>query len=106
MDRTWMLNLLTECTGDDIWPLDYCRQRRIPENWIDELRDAYETGFDSPTNMIFFRGEIVNQFEGIRDVDIASKIAANWPLPIGKLAETAWSRADLVNKIKEAIEEE
>jgi hypothetical protein len=101
-----MLDILSECHGDDLWPLDYCRARRIPEDWIQELQDVHESGFQSDSETIYYQGGIISQFEGIRDVDIACKIAAKWPLPIAQLAESAWSRADLVNKIKEAIEED
>lgn len=98
--------LLSECTGDDIWSVDYCRARRVPETWISELVDAYESGFDSPTSTIFFRGEIVNQFEGIRDVDLASQLGKHLGVDVESIADMSPTRASFVQAIKAAIEEE
>ncbi len=67
--------------------------------------DAYESGFDHNSNTIYYRERVVNQFEGVRDVDIACLIAQSLGVPIKRLIESSYSRADLVRKIRETIEE-
>ena len=105
MNRSHLLSLLSECTGDDIWSTEYCRQVRVPEAWIADCVDAYESGFDRNSNTIYYRERVVNQFEGVRDVDIACMIAQSLGVPVKRLIETSYSRADLVRKIRETIEE-
>jgi hypothetical protein len=106
MNRSHLLTLLTECTGDDIWSIEYCHQVRVPETWIAECADAYESGFDKDSNTIYYRDRIVNQFEGVRDVDIACMIGRQLGINIKALIESSFSRTDLVRKIREAIEED
>lgn len=96
---------LSECTGDDIWSIDYCRQRQIPPAWVNELCDAYESGFESDKQTIYFRNEVVNQFEGIRDVDLACKIGQYLKVNVARIVERQVSRAAVVREIREAIEE-
>ena len=96
---------LSECTGDDIWSIEYCRKRRIPQLWIDELRDAYESGFESDNQTIYYCNEVVNQFEGIRDVDLACKIGQYLKLKVARIVERQISRSAVVRAIREAIEE-
>lgn len=106
MNRDHLLNLLSQCTGDEIWSLEYCRQFRVPEAWISECMDAYESGFDRNSNTIYYLDRIVNQFEGVRDVDIACMIAKQLGMNPQRLIETSFSRTDLVNKIRDTIEED
>ncbi len=97
--------LLTECTGDDIWSIEYCRKRHVPDDWIDELQDAYESGFDSNNQTIYYRNELVNQFEGIRDVDLACKIGKLLKVNVARIVQQQICRAGVVREIREAIEE-
>ena len=106
MNRSYLLNLLMECTGDDIWSPEYCRQRRVPDSWVSQCVDAYESGFDRNSNTIYYRDRVVNQFEGVRDVDIACLIAKELGLNPQRLIEISMSRADLVKRIRETIEED
>jgi len=96
---------LSECTGDDIWSIEYCRKRQIPQLWIDELRDAYESGFKSDNQTIYYCNEVVTQFEGIRDVDLACKIGQYFKLKVARIVERQISRSAVVRAIREAIEE-
>ncbi|MEQ1825842.1 MAG: hypothetical protein ABL921_07835 [Pirellula sp.] len=106
MNRSTALLLLSECTGDDLWSIEHCRQRQIPAAWIAELTDAYESGFQSDDSTIYFRGEVVNQFEGIRDVDLACKLGHFLGLNVRRLSATHFSRSALVRAIREAIDED
>ena len=100
MNRSHALMLLSECTGDDIWSIEYCRQRLVPEAWIKQLRDAYESGFDSNDATIF-----VNQFAGVRDVDLACKLGQFLGLEIDRIVSSQYSRSGVVGAIREAMEE-
>ncbi len=105
VNRSQALKLLTECTGDDIWSVEYCRKRQIPEDWIGELQDAYESGFESKDQTIYYRNEVVNQFEGIRDVDLACKIGHLLKVNVSRIVEQQNSRVGVVREIREAIED-
>lgn len=104
-DQLAALQILEECTGDDIWPADYCRQRGVPQGWIDELRDCYESGFESDAHTIYTRDKIVNQFEGVRDVDLAVRICNYLGVDVERLLEQSLSRSHFVQLVKEAAEE-
>ncbi len=105
MNRNHALKLLSECTGDDIWSIEYCRNMKIPGGWIRELEDAYESGFQSPDQTIFYRNALVNQFEGIRDVDLACKIGQLLGVDVSRIVRQHLTRANVVRAICEAIEE-
>ncbi|MFO0924154.1 MAG: hypothetical protein U0905_16875 [Pirellulales bacterium] len=106
MDRYRAHLLLSECTGDDLWSADYCRQRGIPEPWIEELLDCYESGFENRSQTIFVGDEVVTQYEGVRDVDIAIKLAEYLGHDIRDILETTMHRSIIVRRIREKVEEE
>lgn len=109
MDPLRALILLGECTGDDIWSIDHCEQRRVPREWVAQLRDCYESGFEpgfrESDETIFVGSSIVNQYEGIRDVDLALKIGEYLDLDLDELRAVSPDRASLVRAIREAAEE-
>jgi hypothetical protein len=106
MNRPHALMLLSECTGDDIWSLELCKERRIPIAWIEEMKDAYESGFRSDQSTIYYQGEVVNQFEGVRDVDLACKLGEYLGLKVKQIVASCWSRASVVRALQEAMEED
>ena len=55
--------------------------------------------------MIFYRSEVVNQFEGIRDVDLACKIGQLLEVNVSRIVQSQITRAGVVRAIQEAIEE-
>ncbi|TWU47084.1 hypothetical protein [Rubripirellula reticaptiva] len=103
------LSLLTECTGDTIWPIDHCQTRGLPQSWIDELSDAFESSFDDDRNTIyldeidFVNRQGTNQFHGIRDVDLAIQIGRSLNVDVDRLQATTLGRSALVAAIKEAV---
>jgi hypothetical protein len=105
MNRSQALLLLSECTGDDIWSVEHCRNRNVPANWISELRDAYESGFASDSQTIYFQLQPVNQFEGVRDVDLACKIGRLLRIDVSQILSSHSTRREVVRAIREAIEE-
>jgi hypothetical protein len=106
IDRARALLLLSECTGDDIWSIEYCKSRGVPSAWISELRDAYESGFQSAHQTIFYENRPVHQFEGIRDVDLACKIGNLLHINVSSIVAQSFSRVAVVRAIVEAIEED
>lgn len=106
LNRLQALNLLSECTGDDIWSLDHCRLRRVPESWIEELADCFESGFLQDSQTIYAQGSVVNQYHGIRDVDLAMKLGEYLGVPVTELQAHAATRSTLVRSIQERVEEE
>jgi hypothetical protein len=56
--------------------------------------------------MIYFAEKLVNQFEGVRDVDLACRIAAALGMNVAKIVSSSVSRSDCVSKIKESLEED
>lgn len=104
-NRLKALTLLSECTGDDIWSVDHCRLRGLPEAWIEELMDCFESGFRSHNLTIYLDRRAINQYHGIRDVDLAVKLGEYLGVNVPPLQATSASRARLVRAIREAVEE-
>jgi len=105
MNRLKALALLDECTGDDIWSADYCRQAGVAEIWIEELADAYESGFQFDRDTIYCQDRVVNQYHGVRDVDLAYKLAGYLGVETSRVTASALGRAAEVRALKEAIDE-
>ncbi|TWU46216.1 hypothetical protein Poly51_56120 [Rubripirellula tenax] len=103
------LALLQECTGETLWPIDHCRLRGVPEPWIAELTDTFESGFDNDRDTIyandisFAQRQPTNQFHGIRDVDLAMRLGRELGVDVQRLQSTALGRATLVAAIKQTL---
>lgn len=105
-NRLKALTLLSECTGDDIWSIDHCQQRGVPTQWIESLADCYESGYEHDSQTVYYQERMVNQYEGIRDVDLAIKLGEFLGVNVSELIALSPSRARLVLAIRQAIEEE
>jgi hypothetical protein len=105
LPRDRALQLLSECNGDEIWSVEHCRLRRLPEAWIAELCDGYESGFEHDSQTIYFENRKLNQYEGVRDVDLAIKLASELGVNLDEVQSRATSRRALVMAIKEWLEE-
>ncbi len=105
-NRLVALSLLSECTGDDIWSIEHCRARGVPNNWIEEMVDCFESGFDFDAQTIYFEHRVVNQYHGIRDIDLALRLGSYLGIDVQRIQETSLTRANLVDKIKQAVEED
>jgi hypothetical protein len=106
LTRLKALTLLSECTGDDLWSVEHCRLRGVPEAWIEELVDCYESGFERSSQTIFVRDVVVNQYHGIRDIDLAVKLGEFLGVDVAQLDAISATRARLVLAIRQSIEEE
>ena len=103
LPRHRMLSLLAECRGDEIWSVDHCRDRRVPESWIEQLCDAYESGFQSDSETIYTDAGVTNQYQGVRDLDLAIRLAASLGIRIDADASARLGRMRLVQAIKDAV---
>ena len=105
MQRLHALTLLAECTGRDIWSVEYCQSKRIPDLWIEELTKGYESGFRSNRQTIYEDGKVVNQYEGIHDVELAIRLAEFLGVETERLTSTIPEPVELVRLLKEAVDE-
>ena len=95
MDKIKAQMLLMKCKGDEIWSIETCRNEAVPEIWITELRDTFESGYDSDRQTIYVDEKMTNQYHGVSDLKLAYKLAeylgVDWKtatqFAIGKRAE-------------------
>lgn len=97
--------LLSECRGDEIWAPDTCRQKGIPEVWVEELADTYESGFHSDRQTIYEEGAVTNQYHGVRDLHLAHKLAEFLGVDSARVTEFALGREAEVRALQEAVDE-
>lgn len=97
--------ILLKCQGDEIWDVDTCRSSGIPEKWIEELLERFESGYDSDRNTIYQDNKMVNQYEGVSDLHLAYKLAEYLGIDWEKASATAISRRGIVAAIKSELDE-
>lgn len=97
--------LLLKCKGDEIWDVDTCRREGVPEAWIEELADSYESGFDSDRNTIYHQGRVVNQFHGVMDLQLAYRLAEYLGIDWQRVTSNALGRRAEVEAIKDELDE-
>ena len=106
ISRLRALMLLEECTGVDIWPVEYCQQRGVPQAWITELADALESSFDRDRDTIYFDQRPVNQFHGVPDLELAKRLGTLLGIDVERVTANAFSKQAIVKAIQDAAEEE
>lgn len=79
--------------------------REIPEDWIEELTDCFESGFQVDYQTIYVENRITNHYLGIRDVDLAITLGRLLGLPVDHILASAISRRGIVQAIREAADE-
>lgn len=95
--------ILLKCTGDEIWDEATCQSEGVPEGWIAELKERFESGYDTDRNTIYVDGQMVNQYEGVLDLHLAYKLAEylgiDWKMAtvgaMGRRAEVRAIQAEL-----------
>lgn len=105
LNRIRALALLSECMGDEIWSPDLCREKGIPETWIEDTSDCYESGFKTDSQTIYENESVVNQYFGLRDVDLACKLGEFLGVDVEEAIHGALGRAAVVQAIKDAVTE-
>lgn len=97
--------LLSKCRGDEIWSLPTCRQEGVPEIWIEELADAYESGFDKDHNTIYEKQQMVNQYHGVADLQLAIRLAEFLGIDTASILQCIVDRRTQVRALQEAVDE-
>ncbi|MDG2383834.1 MAG: hypothetical protein P8N76_19330 [Pirellulaceae bacterium] len=105
LDRLRARMLLSECTGRDIWPLELCREKGIPEAWIEQFSDCFESGFNSELDTIYFEDNPTNQFHGVQDLDLAHKLGEYLGVDTFAVTAMQFGRLAEVRAIQEAADE-
>ena len=104
LTRMKALVLLGECIGDEIWPIELCERKGLPRDWIDELSNAFESGFRTDRQTIYYEGKVVNQYHGVSDRDLAYKLAEFLGVDTSR-AKNSLGRIAEVQSLKEAVDE-
>ena len=95
--------LLTQCVGDEIWSVETCRDAGVPEPWINELSDAFESGYNSDQQTIYVENTATNQYHGVRDLDLAVKLGTALGIDVNRATRSAMQRRAIVQAIKNAV---
>ena len=97
------LALLSLCRGDEIWSVTHCREQGIPEAWIEELADAYDSGFRRDQDTIYVADQTTNQYHGVRDLDLAMKLAESMGVQAERATANVLGKRARVQAIKQAL---
>ena len=73
--------------------------------WIEELSDCFESGFRSDRQTIYENEKVVNQYFGIRDIDLAVRLGEYLGVDTARATSLAFSPEAAVIAIKEAVDE-
>jgi hypothetical protein len=97
--------LLLKCSGDEIWNEETCRSEGIPQEWIDELIDNYESGYDTDRNTIYEHDQMVNHYRGVLDLHLAYKLAEFLGIDWRRATSGAVTRRAEVEALKAELDE-
>ena len=106
MTRLKALQLLSKCQGDEIWSLEVCQQEGVPQEWIEILADATESGFQSDLDTLYVDKKAVNQFHGVQDVKLAYHLAEYLGVDTSSIPLQAFGRIAQVIAIREAVQDQ
>lgn len=103
--RIYALRLISLCKADDIWSIDDCTNSRVPIDWINAFRETYESNFEDPSSTIEQEGRKLNQYHGVRAIDIAVQAAISLGLRLDPSVLASNHRGLILQSIRENIEE-
>ena len=103
LPRHRALALLDECTGDHVWSTAHCRSRGVPDSWIEELADAYESGFETDSATLYTSTGVTNQYHGVRDFDLAIRLGRLLGIDVERHQATHLTKSAIVTAIKETL---
>ena len=105
LNETTAQFLLLKCIGDEIWNEETCRNNGVPESWIEELAENFESGFNTDKNTIYVDGQMVNQYRGVLDLHLAYKLAEFLGIDWQRATASALGRRAEVEAIKAELDE-
>ena len=97
--------LLSECRGDEIWAPQTCRDKGVPEAWIEELSETFESGFKTDRETIYTDDGLTNQYHGVRDLHLAYKLAEFLGVDSLRVTGLSLGREAEVCALQEAVDE-
>ncbi len=97
--------LLAECRGNEIWSEPLCRKKGVPDAWIEELADCFESGFRNDRDTIYDKEQVTNQYQGLRDLDLAHRLADFLGVDTKRVTAWALGREAEVKALQEAVDE-
>lgn len=97
--------LLSECRGNEIWSPQICREKGVPEAWIEELSDTFESGFKTDRETIYTDDGVTNQYHGVRDLHLAYKLAEFLGVDSARVTELTLGSEAEVRALQEAVDE-
>ena len=92
--------------GNEIWSLELCREKGVPRAWIEELVDTFESGFRHDHQTIYQQGQVTNQYRGVRDRDLAMRLAEFLGVAADSVTALALGPLAEVRALQEAVEED
>ncbi len=105
VDRLRAEMLLLQCRGDEIWSVEHCREQCIPDVWVQEMQDCFESGFDTDRNTIYESGKLVNQYHGVSDLLIAYRLAEFLGIDVGRVRSSIPGRTAQVAAFQSELDE-
>ncbi len=75
----------------------------VPQQWITELSDAFESNFQRDSDSIYTDDGRTNQYHGVRDVDLAIRLAQSIGIQVDSSSLARYGRSRLVQAIKDAV---
>jgi hypothetical protein len=103
ISRSRALALLTLCQGDEIWSLEDCRVHGVPEVWIEDLSDTFESGFSTDRQTIYVGDRVTNHYHGVRDLDLAERLAESLGLDFDRITANLLNKRSMVVALKQAV---
>lgn len=97
--------LLAACRGNEIWSPQTCAEQGVPSAWIEELSDTYESGFKRDEETIYVSEQLTNQYHGVRDLDLAYKLAEFLGVNTTRVTELSLGAFAEVKALQEAVDE-
>lgn len=104
-DRVAAEILLSRCRGDEIWSLELARQLGVPESWLEELQDCFESGFDLDLHTLYTERGLVNQYHGVCDLEIAYRAAEFLGISTAEIRRLTLSRRGQVAALQAEVDE-
>lgn len=104
-DRMAAEILLSRCRGDEVWSLEHAKKMGVPDHWLDELQDCFESGFDHDRNTLYTDRGQVNQYHGVRDLDVAYRAAEFLGIPTAEIRRQPLSRHGQVAALQAEADE-